>query len=155
VHRLLLILAATTLALSACGGDDDSASEDTAADTTEATDTTTADTTADTAEDTTGLCAELEALADIDPEALPTQADVDRVTAAAESAPPEIADALTTVAAYGQLIADEGPEALDAETIAALEAQTDGPAVEEASQTLVAFTTDECGIDVPLFASLG
>jgi hypothetical protein len=155
LRRLLLLLLSVALPLAACGGDD-SSGDDAASEGTEATTTTESTTTTSEAEASTDvgpLCEELEALSDIDPDSLPTQADVERVTAAAESAPPEIAAALTTIAAVGQLIADEGPEALDADAIAELEAQTGGPAITDAGETLVEFTNSECGFDVPLFSS--
>lgn len=157
MRRSLIALSLAVLLLAGCGGDDspsDEATDDTTTETTGATeDTATDETTDEAGGDTEALCAELEALSDIDPEALPTQADVDRVTAAAESAPPEIAEALTVVAGVGQLIADEDIETLTPEQLAELEAQTSGPEITAAGETLVAYTADECGFDVPLFSS--
>jgi hypothetical protein len=160
LRRALFIVLSAFLLLAACGGDDggsddaaeDATSEDTSADDTGSDDTTT---TSEATEggDAEAVCAELEALSDIDPDGLPTQEDVDRVLAAADGAPPEIADALGAVAAVGQLIADEGPEALDEQALADLEAEAGS--VVEASETLVTFTTEECGFDVPLFSSFG
>ena len=156
MRRLLIALSLVVLVVTGCGGDD-SASDEGATDTVTDTETTEAAAPDQTADDGAGdadaFCAELEALTDIDPEELPTQADIDRVTAAVASAPPEIAEALTTIAAVGQLIADEGPEALTPEAVAELEAQITGPEVTAAGGTLVAFAADECDLDVPLFTS--
>ena len=158
MRSLLLALSLSTLLAAGCGGDDaDTASEDTTAatETTAAAETTVP--TDDTVTDDTAsadICAQLADLADIDPEVLPTQEDIDRVSAVAESAPPEIQDALVTLAEIGQLIADNSEAALnDPDAFAELEAASTSPEVTAAGGTLVAYAADECDIDVPLFTS--
>jgi ABC-type glycerol-3-phosphate transport system substrate-binding protein len=144
VRRLLLTLLAGALALSACGGDDGESADATAVDrTTTTTEAPPADTTFE-ADDVESLCEDLEGLADIDPEADPTQEQVDEILAIAETAPRGVAGPLSAVAAYGQL---------------ALDAMAEGASVSEAAQTeateaatvLVAYGNEACAIDVPLF----
>lgn len=159
MRPLLLALPISALLLVGCGGDDGDAASDTAdaTETTSVTETTIApdETVAGDSGDTGDICAQLADLADIDPDALPTQADIDRVQAAAESAPAEIQGDLATVATIGRLIADSAPEALnDIDALAELEAAMTAPEVTAAAATLVAYSTDECGVDVPLFSSL-
>lgn len=163
MRTFLLALPLSALLLAGCGADDG----DTASDvTTAATETTPTDTTAPAettvpSEDTVAddgpsedVCTQLAGLADIDPEALPTQADIDRVTAVAEAAPPEIQEDLTTLADIGQLIADTSEAALDdPEAFDELTAATTSPEVTAAGEALVAYSADQCGIDVPLFSS--
>ena len=157
MRSLLLALSLSALLLAGCGGDDgEAASDDTAAtETTGPAETTvpTEDTAAD--DDASGdICAQLADLADIDPEVLPAQEDIDRLTAVAETAPPEIQDALLTLAEVGQLIADTGEAALnDPDALAELEAATTSPEVTAAGGTLVAYSADECDLDVPLFTT--
>jgi hypothetical protein len=148
VRRSLVLLPLAGLFLFGCGDDGgDDAGDD--AQNAETEETTGADEGAD-AEDT---CAQIEAVAEIDPAAQPTQEDVDLVRSAAEGAPDEVADALNVVADIGQAIADLGPEELedpsafpDLEAIASAEEQA------EAGEALVAFADEECGLEVPLFA---
>ena len=156
VRRLLLTgLLAVTLALTACGGDDGGDGEDDAAGTT--TTTTSADSSTTTtevppvdstfaAEDVTALCEDLEGLADIDPDADPTQAQVDQIRAIAEDAPPGVAEPLEAVAAFGQAVVDEGEGHDDLDAI-----QTEAV---EAATVLIAYGNEACGIDVPLFDTL-
>jgi hypothetical protein len=154
VRRLLLTVFAGGLALTACGGDDGEAVDDGAATTTSAaTDSTTTTTEAqpvDTTfvtEDVDALCADLEGLSDIDPDVDPTQAQVDRLLAITEDAPPGVAEPLEAVAAFGQLAvdADADPDSVpdDAEEI-------QNAAVEGAT-LLIAYGNEACQIDVPLF----
>lgn len=158
MRSFVLALSLSALLLAGCGGDDgDTASDGTAATTETTAPAETTVPTDDTVTDDTAsadICAQLADLADIDPEVLPTQEDIDRVTAVAETAPPEIQDALLTLAEIGQLIADTGEAALnDPDAFAELEAATTSPEVTAAGGTLVAYAADECDIDVPLFTS--
>ena len=154
MRRLLLTVFAGGLALAGCGGDDGETADDGAATTTSAaTDSTTTTTEArpvDTTfvtEDVDALCADLEGLSDIDPDVDPTQAQVDRLLAITEDAPPGVAEPLEAVAAFGQLAvdADADPDSVpdDAEEI-------QNAAVEGAT-LLIAYGNEACQIDVPLF----
>ena len=96
LRRLLLAVFAGALALAACGGDDGESDDgvDPSTTTTSAPDDATTTTTeappVDSTfvpEDVEALCADLEGLADIDPDADPTQAQVDRLLAIAEHRP--------------------------------------------------------------------
>ena len=152
MRRLLLTLFAGTLALSACGDDGGTAdggeatTTSTPAVTTTITEVRPADTTF-AADDVEALCADLEGLADIDPDADPTQPQVDRLLAIAETAPSGVAEPLQAVAAFGQLAVD-GSGALpdDAEEI-----QT---AAVEGATLLIAYGNEACAIDVPLFDAI-
>ena len=154
MRRLLLTVFAGGLALTACGGDDgETADEGSATTTSAATDSTTTTTEArpvDTTfvtEDVDALCADLEGLSDIDPDVDPTQAQVARLLAITEDAPPGVAEPLEAVAAFGQLAvdADADPDSVpdDAEEI-------QNAAVEGAT-LLIAYGNEACQIDVPLF----
>jgi ABC-type glycerol-3-phosphate transport system substrate-binding protein len=151
VRRLLLTVFAGGLALAACGGDDAESADEETTTTTEASENTTTTTlpvdSTFEAEDVEALCADLEGLADIDPDTDPTQEQVDRLLAIAETAPTGVAEPLEAVAAFGQLAVDstEDPEALpdDAEEI-----QT---AAVEGAGLLIAYGNEACDIDVPLF----
>ena len=154
MRRLLLTVFAGGLALAACGGDDGETTDDGAATTTsaatESTTTTTEARPVDTTfvtEDVDALCADLEGLSDIDPDVDPTQAQVDRLLAITEDAPPGVAEPLEAVAAFGQLAvdADADPDSVpdDAEEI-------QNAAVEGAT-LLIAYGNEACQIDVPLF----
>ncbi len=157
MRRLLLTVFAGGLALAACGGDDGETADDGAATTTSAAVAGTEGTTTTTearpvdstfvTEDVGALCADLEGLADIDPDADPTQEQVDRLLAIAETAPPGVAEPLEAVAAFGQLAvdADADPDSVpdDAEEI-------QNAAVEGAT-LLIAYGNEACQIDVPLF----
>lgn len=95
------------------------------------------------AEDVDALCAALGDLATIDPDADPTQPDVDRLRAVAELAPPAVEVPLLTVARYGQAVVDGDADTAEAERDAA-----------DASLLLVAYGLDACGLQVPLFDRL-
>lgn len=152
MRSFLLALTLSALLLAGCGGDDgDTASSDTTApvETTLPTDDTIVDETG-----TEDICAQLTDLTDIDPAELPTQADIDQLTAVAETAPPEIQAAVITLADIGQLIADTGEAALnDPDAFAEIEAATTSPEVTAAGETLVVYSADECDLEVPLFTS--
>lgn len=154
MRRLLLTVFAGSLALTACSGDDGESAEDEAATATssavEGTTTTTEARPVDSTfvtDDVESLCADLEGLSDIDPDADPTQEQVDRLLAIAATAPPGVAEPLEAVAAFGQLAVDTtaDPDALpdDAEEI-----QT---AAVEGATLLIAYGNEACAIDVPLF----
>jgi hypothetical protein len=96
-----------------------------------------------TADDVAALCADLEGLGDIDPDGDPTQTQVDRLLAIAETAPDGVAGPLRAVAAYGQAVVD-GEEDLD---------DLRGDAVDGAT-LLIAYGNEACQIDVPLFDSI-
>jgi len=144
VRRLLFPLAVVGLALGAGCSDDGGAEPDADARSTTTTTTTEprpADTTFE-ADDVEALCADLEGLADIDPDADPTPASVERLTTIATTAPPGVAEPLRDVAAFGQAVIDGEPtEELQA---AALEAAT----------ILIAYGNEACEIDVPLFDAI-
>jgi hypothetical protein len=152
VRRLLRHLALGTLLLAGCaddGSDADAGGSSTA--TTAPTSTTVPVTTTTearpvdstfVAEDVDALCADLEGLADIDPDADPTQAAVDRLVAIAEVAPTGVAEPLQEVAAFGQAVVDGDVEA--ALQSAAIEAAT----------ILIAYGNEACQIDVPLFDAI-
>lgn len=156
MRRLLLTVLAGGLVVVACGSNDGESTDDEAATTTSSADGTTTTTEARpvdstfVAEDVEALCADLEGLADIDPDADPTQAQVDRLLAVAETAPSGVAEPLEAVAAFGQLAVDAAadPDALadDAEAI-----QT---AAIEGATLLIAYGNEACRIDVPLFDTL-
>ena len=154
MRRLLLTAFAGGLARAACGADDRETADVGAATTTSAaTDSTTTTTEArpvDTTfvtEDVDALCADLEGLSDIDPDVDPTQAQVDRLLAITEDAPPGVAEPLEAVAAFGQLAVDATADPAsvpdDAEEI-------QNAAVEGAT-LLIAYGNEACQIDVPLF----
>lgn len=156
MRRLLLTLLAGALLLAACGGDDgesaDGDSTTTSAAGSGVTTTTEAlpvDSTFVT-EDVEALCADLEGLADIDPDADPTQDQVDRLLAVAETAPPGVAEPLAAVAAFGQLAVDATADP-DSVPDNAEELQTG--AIEGAT-LLIAYGNEACDIDVPLFDTL-
>ncbi|HEY8058359.1 MAG TPA: hypothetical protein VID94_06390, partial [Acidimicrobiales bacterium] len=116
MRRLLLTVFVSGLALTACGSDDGNESADADSSTTTTTTGAPSSTTTEPApvdstfvpEDGEALCADLEGLADIDPEADPTQAQVDRLLAIADTAPSGVAVPLRAVAAFGQLSVDAG-----------------------------------------------
>lgn len=157
MRAVLVTLLAGALTLTACGGDDGETADDgTATTTSEAgTGTTTTiqvppvDPTFE-ADDVEALCDDLEGLADIDPDADPTQEQVDRLLAIAETAPAGVAEPLEAVAAFGQLAVDATE---DAESVPdnAEEIQT---AAVEGAGLLIAYGNEACGIDVPLFDTL-
>ncbi len=95
------------------------------------------------AEDVEALCADLAGLADIDPEADPTQAQVDRLEAIARTAPSGVAGPLRSVAAFGQGVVDGSDD------IEALQEQA-----VEGAVLLIAYGNEACRIDVPLFDSI-
>lgn len=159
MRRLLLtglLAVALALALTACGGDD-GGDEDGAASTTTTSpadpSTTTTPATTDVppvdstfeADDVAALCEELEGLAEIDPDADPTQDQVDRIRSIAEDAPTGVAEPLEAVAAFGQAIVDDDSHQ-DTATI-----QTEAA---EAATVLIAYGNEACGIDVPLFNTI-
>jgi ABC-type glycerol-3-phosphate transport system substrate-binding protein len=159
VRRLLLTVLVAGLALAGCGGDDggETADPDPSTTTTSAAGETTTTTTTPRPVDTTfatedveAVCADLEGLSDIDPDADPSQAQVDRLMAIAETAPPGVADPLRDVAAFGQLAVDAGPtfDSLpdDAEAIQA--------AAIEGATLLIAYGNEACAIDVALFDTI-
>jgi len=161
VRRLLLTVLAGALVLAACGGDDGETAEDDGTTTTTSApddDTTTTTTTTEAppvdstfvTEDVETLCDDLEGLADIDPDADPTQEQVDRLRAIADTAPPGVAGPLLDVAAFGQLAVDAG-ETVDSlpEDAAALQA-----AAVDGATILIAYGNEACGIDVPLFDAI-
>ncbi len=156
MRRMLLTVLVGGLALTACGGDDgevaDGAATTTSA-TVEGTTTTTEGRPVDSTfvtEDVESLCADLEGLSDIDPDADPTQDQVDRLLAVAATAPPGVAEPLEAVAAFGQLAvdADADPDSLphDAEEVQS--------AAVEGATLLIAYGNEACQIDVPLFDTL-
>ena len=156
MRRMLLTVLVGGLALTACGGDDggvaDGAATTTSA-TVEGTTTTTEARPVDSTfvtEDVESLCADLEGLSDIDPDADPTQDQVDRLLAVAATAPPGVAEPLEAVAAFGQLAvdADADPDSLphDAEEVQS--------AAVEGATLLIAYGNEACQIDVPLFDTL-
>lgn len=150
MRRLALLLVALAV-VAGCSADDDGPGGTTTTATAPATSIPTTSPTlppevADDfeADDVGALCADLEALADIDPDVDPTQAQVDRLREVAETAPSGVAEPLATVADFGQAIVDGDP---------------DGPAMEEAAAgaalLIVAYGNDACGgIVVPLFNRL-
>lgn len=159
MRRLLLTVFAGGLALTACGGDDGGdggTADDRATTTSAAADSTTTTTEArpvDTtfaADDVEVLCDDLEGLADIDPDADPTQEQVDRLLAIAETAPPGVAEPLEAVAAFGQLAVDTtaDPDALPDNAEEVQTAAVDGATL------LIAYGNEACAIDVPLFDTL-
>ena len=154
MRRLLLTVFAGGLAFAACGGGGGESADDEAATTTaeagSGTTTTTEARPVDSTfvtEDVETLCADLEGLADIDPDADPTQAQVDRMLAIAETAPPGVAEPLEAVAAFGQVAVDTtaDPDSLPDN---AEEVQT---AAVEGATLLIAYGNEACAIDVPLF----
>ena len=155
MRRLLLTVLVSGLALTACG-DDLGESADAGPTTTTAGAPSTTTTTEPAPVDSTfvpengqALCADLEGLADIDPAADPTQAQVDRLLAIADTAPSGVADPLRAVAEFGQFAVDAGPtfDSLpDAEAL-----QT---AAAEGATILIAYGNEACAIDVPLFDTL-
>jgi ABC-type glycerol-3-phosphate transport system substrate-binding protein len=158
MRRLLLTLLASGLAVAACGGDDgrETAESEPSTTTTTAPDgstTTSEPRPVDSTfapEDVDALCADLEGLADIDPDADPTQAQVDRLRAIADTAPSGVAEPLLDVATFGQLAVDAGAT-VDSlpEDAAAIQA-----AAVEAATILIAYGNEACGIDVPLFDTI-
>ena len=141
--RRLLPLVLTALVALGCSDDaGESASSTTAPSTTT---TTTPEPvphlTTFVAEDVEALCADLRGLADIDPDADPTPADVDRLQTIAASAPPGVAEPLQTIADFAQSLLDgEQPE--------------DEGAVVESAVILISYGNEACDIDVPLFDTL-
>ena len=96
------------------------------------------------------LCAALQGLADIDPDADPTQAQVDRLRAIADTAPSGVAEPLLDVATFGQLGVDAGATV---DSLPEDAAAIQGAAV-EAATILIAYGNEACGIDVPLFDTI-
>jgi hypothetical protein len=94
------------------------------------------------ADDVDTLCADLAGLADIDPDLDPTQPDVDRLRAIAETAPDGVAERLLDVAAYGQAIVDGG------------DGEDTRPAAVDGVVILIAYGNEVCDINVPLFNSI-
>ncbi len=147
MRRLLPLLLLSGLAALAVGCDDGGGGR--AAPTTPRPPATTSDTlpirVAESfdADDVEVLCAALGDLAAIDPDADPTQADVDRLRDVAELAPPAVEVPLLTVARYGQAVVDGDADTAEAEGDAA-----------SASLVLVAYGLDACGLQVPLFDRL-
>jgi hypothetical protein len=140
---------AGALALAGCAGDDPGAAGERTTTTTtsvpSATTTTTEAVPVDTTfltEDIDALCDELAGLAEIDPEADPTQPDVDRLEDIASRAPVGVADRLRAVAAFGQSVVD-----------GAASAELQAAAV-DAVIVLIAYGNEACGIDVPLFDAI-
>jgi hypothetical protein len=156
VRRLLPALLALGFAASGCadGGSESSGATATSADTTSTSATATTATTeavpVDTtfvAEDVEALCAALEGLGDIDPAELPSQADVDRLRAVADGAPPGVAQPLAAIADFSQLALDRAGG-----TTPELErARADAL---EAAVVLIAYGNEACDIDVPLFDAI-
>ena len=140
--RRILPLALVALAALACSDDAEDAGSTTIARPT----TTTAPEpvprlTTFLAEDQEALCADLEGLADIDPDAEPTPADIRRLEAIAATAPPGVAEPLQTVADFARALVDgEDP--------------ADEGAVVEAAVILISYGNEACAIDVPLFDTL-
>jgi hypothetical protein len=94
------------------------------------------------AEDPGAVCGELDGLRDIDPEADPSQADVNRLLDIASRVPVGVAEPLRQVAAYGQAVVDGEAEA-ELRTTAV-----------EAATVLIAYGNEACAIDVPLFDAI-
>jgi hypothetical protein len=92
-------------------------------------------------EDLEALCADLGGLADIDPDADPTPADIRRLRAIAASAPPGVAEPLLTIADFAQSLLDG-------------EEPADEGAVVESAVILISYGNEACDIDVPLFDTL-
>jgi hypothetical protein len=140
--RRLLPLALIALAALGCRDDaTDSASPSTVVTTTTTTPEPIPQPTNFVTEDLEALCADLGGLADIDPDADPTPADVRRLQAIARTAPPGVAEPLHTVADFAQSLLDgEEPE--------------DEGAVVEAAVILISYGNEACEIDVPLFDTL-
>ena len=157
MRRLLLTVIMTGLALTACGSDDGTESADADSSTTTTTTGAPSMTTTDPApvdstfvpEDGETLCADLEGLTDIDPDADPTQAQVDRLLAIADTAPSGVADPLRAVAAFGQLAVDAGPTLDSLPDVEAVRT-----AAAEGATILIAYGNEACAIDVPLFDTL-
>lgn len=147
MRRLLLFLCVAGFSLAACSDDDggpeaaDPPTSTAAAGPTTPTEARPVDSTF-VAEDVDALCDDLEALADIDPDADPTQEAVDRLRTIAESAPAGVAEPLHDVAAFGQSVVDGDPTS---------ELQS---AALEAATILIAYGNEACAIDVPLFDAL-
>ena len=157
MRRLLLTLLASGLAVAACGGDDggETAAADPSTTTTapDGSTTTTEPRPVDSTfvpEDVDALCAALQGLADIDPDADPTQAQVDRLRAIAGTAPSGVAEPLLDVATFGQLAVDAGATV---DSLPEDAAAIQGAAV-EAATILIAYGNEACGIDVPLFDTI-
>jgi hypothetical protein len=137
------LLLLPVLALAGCADDSSTAATTTSAapSTTTTTEVIPVDTTFEAA-DVEQLCADLEGLASIDPDVEATQADVDRMRAIADTAPPGVAEPLRQVADFGQTIVDGAePEDLPTDVV-------------EAAVILISYGNEACGIDVPLFDTL-
>ena len=156
MRRLLLPVFAGGLALTACAGDDTEAADEEVTTTSAVEETTTTTTEARpvdstfVTDDVEGLCADLDGLSDIDPGDDPTQAQVDRLLAIAETAPPGVAGPLEAVAAVGQLAVDASADP-DAVPDNAEEIQN---AAVEGATLLIAYGNEACAIDVPLFDAI-
>jgi hypothetical protein len=146
VRRLVRRLLPLALAALAAIGCTDDAGES-ASTTTEPTTTTTTtpepipQPTNFVTEDLDALCAALGGLADIDPDADPTAADVQRLRDIAASAPPGVAEPLHTIADFAQSLLD-GEEPADEGTVV------------ESAVILISYGNEACDIDVPLFDTL-
>jgi hypothetical protein len=90
---------------------------------------------------------------DVDPDAIPTQDEVDTLREAGEEAPDqELADAVTGLADYAeQLVGLDAEDPEDADDIIAAAETLDEDTVSGVG-ALDEFTTDECDYEVPIFA---
>jgi hypothetical protein len=139
--------AVTALLVAGCGDDDGGSTESTAED------AETTSTSADPPEDAQAYCEAVEPAQELDVTQAPTQAQVDSLRDAGAAAPSEeLAQAMTTFADFAEQLV--GVDLSDPAQVAPLEELGQDPDLIQAAADLNAFTSEECGFEVSVFAGV-
>jgi hypothetical protein len=150
-HGRAVLAAAAVAALLVAGCGDDDGGTDATAEDAEATSTTS--TTAGADGDAQAYCEAVAPAQDLDVTEAPTQEQVDSLREAGDAAPTDdLAEAMTTFADFAQRLVDV--DLSDPEQVAPLEGLGQDPELVQAAADLNAFTSEECGFAVSVFAGV-